>query len=87
MILDFITWSVDPRIFPSTNIHVRWYGLFYAIGLYLAYVVIGWMIKKEGKPEKLTDTLALWVIVAAILGARLGHSFMNPGITLPTPGR
>ena len=86
MLLDFITWSIDPRIFPGTGIHVRWYGLFYAIGLYLAYVIVGWMIKKEGKPERLTDTLALWVIVAAILGARLGHCFFyEPSYYLANP--
>ena len=86
MILDFITWAVDPRIFPSTNIHVRWYGLFYAIGLYLAYMLVGWIFKKEGKSEKLSDTLALWVILAAILGARLGHCFFyEPSYYLANP--
>lgn len=86
MLLDFITWAVDPRIFPSTNIHVRWYGLFYAIGLYLAYMLIGWIFKKEGKTEKLADTLALWVILAAILGARLGHCFFyEPSYYLANP--
>ncbi|HPE86608.1 MAG: prolipoprotein diacylglyceryl transferase [Bacteroidales bacterium] len=86
MILDYITWAVDPRIFPNTGIHVRWYGLFYAIGLYLAYMVIGWMLKKEGKSEKLTDALAIWVIVAAIVGARLGHCFFyEPSYYLAHP--
>ncbi|PID95089.1 MAG: prolipoprotein diacylglyceryl transferase [Bacteroidetes bacterium] len=75
MLLNFIRWSVDPRIFPS-----------WATGLYLAYMLVGWMIKKEGKPERLTDTLALWVIGAAIIGARLGHCFFyEPAYYLSNP--
>lgn len=33
------------------------------------------MYRKEGKPEKDVDTLTIYMVVATILGARLGHIF------------
>lgn len=87
MILDAITWTVDPEIFSIGPLSVRWYGLMFAIGFLTGYYIMAKMFKHEGAPEKWLGTLLLYVIVATILGARLGHVFFydwdyysqNPG--------
>ncbi len=72
--LDFITWNVDPEIF-SGFITVRWYGLMFAIGFLVGYEIVAKMFKHEGAPEKWLGILLIYVVVATIVGARLGHVF------------
>jgi prolipoprotein diacylglyceryltransferase len=44
------------------------------------------MFKKEGKPEKDVDTLTIYMVIATIIGARLGHVlFYEPERYLSSP--
>ncbi len=72
MLLDYITWTAHPAIY-SGFVEIRWYGLFFAIGFAFGYYLIGKMFKHEGKPEAWLDTLLLYLVVATVVGARLGH--------------
>lgn len=70
---DFITWSADPELISTSFIHIRWYGLMFAIGFLLGYQIEERIFKHEGAPEKWLGILLLWVIGGTIIGARLGH--------------
>lgn len=72
--LSFITWNVNPEII-SWPVHVRWYGLMFAIGFWIGYIIVARMFKREGAPEKWLGTLLVWVFAGTIIGARLGHVF------------
>ena len=72
--LDFVTWAVSPEII-SSPISIRWYGLMFAIGFILGYEIVAKMFKHEGAPEKWLGILLIYVAVATIVGARLGHVF------------
>jgi len=72
--LDFITWNVSPEIF-SGFLTVRWYGLMFAVGFLVGYEIVAKMFKHEGAPEKWLGILLMYVVVATIVGARLGHVF------------
>ena len=52
---------------------VRWYGLMFAIGFLFGYEVVSRIFKHEGAPERWLGTLFIYVVVATIVGARLGH--------------
>lgn len=67
-----IIWSVDPRIIPSFEF-LRWYGLFWAIGIMLAYRTLLVIYKKEGLSQPDLDQLTTYLIIGIIVGARLGH--------------
>lgn len=69
-----ITWDVNPAIFESF-ITIRWYGLMFAIGFYFGFNIVAKMFKREGVPEKWLGVLLIYVGVATIVGARLGHVF------------
>ena len=71
-LLTYIVWDIDPRIFPSFDM-LRWYGLLWALGLVLGYQVMSRIYKKEGRTIEQLDRLAVYVIIGAIVGARLGH--------------
>jgi len=73
--LGFVYWNADPVIFSLGPIAVRWYGLAFAIGFLIGYHVVARMFKHEGAPESWLGILLAYVVVATIIGSRLGHVF------------
>jgi prolipoprotein diacylglyceryl transferase len=73
MILNFIQWNVNPEIFHIGGLSVRWYGLLFAMGFYVGYLIMEKFFKKEGVPLPILDKLAMYMIIATVIGARLGH--------------
>lgn len=72
--LDYITWTANPNLIDSF-VTIRWYGLMFAVGFYLGYMIEARIFKHEGAPEKWLGSLLLWTIAGTIIGARLGHVF------------
>lgn len=68
----FITWDVTPEIIEGWKTP-NFYGLLFVTGLMIGYFVIKRMFKREGVHEKYLDQLVLYVVIATIVGARLGH--------------
>lgn len=73
MILDFITWDVDPILIHFGDGGIRWYGLCWALGIYICWIMNERMYKHENCPAEWTDQLFFWITAGAILGARIGH--------------
>ncbi len=72
--LDFITWTANPNLF-SGAVTIRWYGLMFAIGFLVGYEMVSRIFRHEGTPEKWVGSLFIFVVVATVVGARLGHVF------------
>ena len=70
--ISFIFWDVKPNVFPGLEIP-KWYGLCWAIGIFLGYRVMLYIYKNEGKSTEKLDILATYVIIGTLLGARFGH--------------
>lgn len=68
-----ITINIDPVIFHLGGFALRWYSLTFAGGIVLAV----WLVLREAKRRGLnTDRVtkvALWAVVAGLVGARLFH--------------
>ncbi|MFW6043655.1 MAG: prolipoprotein diacylglyceryl transferase [Marinilabiliaceae bacterium] len=87
VLFDVVTWNPDPEIFSLGPLSVRYYGLFFALGFLLGYYIIERMFRREQIPEQWLDKLFIYVVVATVIGARLGHVFFygwdyysqNPG--------
>lgn len=73
--LNFITWDVSPDLFSIGPFTVRWYGLMFALGFWIGYNLVAKMFRHEGAPERWLGILLIYVAVATIVGARLGHVF------------
>ena len=71
--LDFVTWNVDPILIHIGDGGVRWYGLLWAIGIYLCYLIQVKLYKNENCPAEWTDKLFMWMVIGLIIGARVGH--------------
>lgn len=74
MILDYITWTASPELY-SGFLSIRWYGLMFAIGFWFGYEVVWREFRHEGMPEAWVSKLFVYVIIATVVGARLGHVF------------
>lgn len=72
--LNYVTWTAHPNLLDGV-VTVRWYGLMFAIGFLLGYEIVSRIFKHEGVPEKWVGSLFVYVVVATIVGARLGHVF------------
>lgn len=71
--MGFIHWNANPEIFGVGSFSVRWYGLLFASGLLIGYYIGEWMLKAEKVPQKWIESLFFYIIIATVVGARLGH--------------
>lgn len=84
--IDFIIWNGSPEIFSIGPFALRWYGLLFALGFLITQQILYYIHKQEGKPDRDVDTLTIYMAVATILGARLGHViFYQPEIIWESP--
>ena len=68
----YINWNVNPEIF-DIGISVRYYGLLFALAFIFGYKIEEKIFKSEGLPMPWLDKLWIYVAIATIVGARLGH--------------
>lgn len=86
MVLNYITWNLDPVAFSVGPLQVRWYGLCWAVGFLLGYLLMNKVYKKEKMPEGEMDRLLIYMLVSTVIGARLGHClFYEPEYYLSKP--
>jgi prolipoprotein diacylglyceryl transferase len=84
--LSYIVWSPKPYIVDLGFTELRWYGLLFALGFIISQQVMFYIFKKEGKKEKQVEVLTLYMVIATIIGARLGHVlFYEPARYLSNP--
>jgi prolipoprotein diacylglyceryl transferase len=69
----YIPWDVNPEIFSLGGFSVRYYGLLFALAFVFGYKIEERMFKSEQLPPKWLDKMWLYVAIATIVGARLGH--------------
>ena len=82
-----IIWDTDPEIIKLFgNISIRWYSLLFAGGLVAGFQVSKNLFLTDRWSMEDIDKLALFVFIATILGARLGHClFYEPDYYLSHP--
>ena len=86
MNLSFIIWNGSPELLSMGTVTLRWYGLLFALGFLISQQLLIHIYRKEGKDEKEVDTLTIVMVIATILGARLGHViFYQPEMLWENP--
>ncbi|WP_317125721.1 prolipoprotein diacylglyceryl transferase [Flammeovirga pectinis] len=84
-ILAFIHWDVNPEILPGI-LPVRWYGLLFSLGFFIGTWIMAKIFVNENRPESDADAILIYMVVATIIGARLGHVlFYQPDYYLQHP--
>ncbi|MEO1712272.1 MAG: prolipoprotein diacylglyceryl transferase family protein, partial [Bacteroidota bacterium] len=72
MNLLYITWDVSPEIFEIAGFAPRWYSVLFALGFVIGFFIMQSMFKREKVDIELLNSLLMYVVVATVLGARLG---------------
>lgn len=86
MILQYITWNVDPEIINVFGFSLRYYGILFVSGLILCLYLLNWIFKQEGIPLENLDLLSTYGMIGILVGARLGHClFYEPSYYLSHP--
>lgn len=82
-----INWDASPVLVDLFGkFSIRYYSLLFATGLYLGYLVVINIYKKEGFDVDKLESLALAIFIATFLGARIGHClFYEPSYYLQHP--
>lgn len=71
-----ITWNVDPDLLEIGNFHLKWYSLLFVAGFFpLGYLIMRGFYKHEKIPTDILDPMLYALLIAALIGARLGHVF------------
>lgn len=67
-----IDWNVSSELIDGWKTP-NLYGLLFVTGLIIGYFVVRKMYRKEGIPDAQLDKLVIYMVLATIIGARLGH--------------
>lgn len=73
MALLSILWDIDPILLHLGPLEIRWYGLLWAIGIYICYLIQVKLYSRENWPAEWGDSIFMWLAAGVIIGARLGH--------------
>ncbi len=77
-----IIWNANPVAFSAWILEVRWYGIVYAIGFLIAYLVLRYAAKNKiikNMTEHHVEDYILWLMLGSILGSRIVYIlFYNP---------
>ena len=79
---------IQPYIFEIANFQLRYYGLMYVLGFvfFLVFMRREIKLKKIDLTNEEFDSLFSWLIIALLIGARLGYViFYNPGYYIDHP--
>lgn len=69
----FVHWHVNPVLLHIAGLEIRWYSLLFVSGFILGWYIFRWFFRRERLPETLLDPLLYTLLIATIVGARLGH--------------
>lgn len=64
---------ISPILVSLGSLQIRWYGLMFASGILLSYFFIASIFKKEKLQIADLDSIAVYLFVGLVVGARLGH--------------
>lgn len=91
-----INWNVNPKLYEIDAfqlfgkewgpIEIRYYGLLFALGFIIGQRVLVHIFKKEGHPESDVDTLTVYMVLATVIGARVGHYLFYEYHSIPKMG-
>lgn len=83
--LNYVVWDPNQAVFAGFD-RLRWYSLLFALGFIISQQFMVYFFRKEGQDETLVDKLTIYMVLATIIGARLGHVlFYEPEKYLSDP--
>ena len=66
-------WNIDPNILEFGALKLTWYGLFFMSSFSLGFLFLKYVYKKENRDSSILDNLFYYILIGAVIGARLAH--------------
>ncbi len=73
--MNHFVWSIDPILFHFGFLKIHWYGLFFALGIFIAYYLLLKEAQSEGVDTQKVEAIFVPTVIGIIIGARLVHCF------------
>lgn len=71
----FIHWNINPEIFETGAITLRYYSLMFALAFICSYFILKKIFTAEHIDTNILDKLVIYVFAGTLIGARLGDCF------------
>lgn len=82
----YIVWNPEVVAFSIGPVDIRWYSLFWCIGLFAVYQLMHYLYKEQKIGEEKFEPMFVYCFLGILLGARLGHClFYEPEYFIPRP--
>ncbi len=79
-------WNADPIAVSIGPLSIHWYGLLFAAAFIIGLQIMSRMFVREGRDKNDLDFLLVFVVIGALVGARLGHCLLyDPAYYLSNP--
>ena len=75
MLISKINWEPSEIIIKIGNFGIHYYSLMFVIAFLLGFQILKKIYKKENISDKYLDPIFIYVLIATLLGARLGEVF------------
>lgn len=69
----YIIWNPDSTLLDLGFYELRWYSLLFGTGFVLSYIILKQYFKRENVKEEVLEKLTIYVVLASVIGMRLGH--------------
>lgn len=69
----YIVWDMDPAMLTIGDFELRYYGLMWVVAILLGERLMTKFASREGFKSNIIETGFIWIVLGAILGARIGH--------------
>ena len=63
-----INWNPNPELFNLFGLSIRYYGLLWAVGIFLAYVIVHYQYRDKKIDEKKFDPLFFYCFFGILVG-------------------
>src|SRR6478672_10119973 len=75
----------SPIAFDLGPLGIRWYAIFILTGIVCAIALIRWLAVKRGFDAEFLLDIAVWVVIFAIVGARVYYVLLKPAYYVHHP--
>lgn len=69
----YIYWNPDGTLIDLGFYVLRWYSVLFALGFVFSYIILKKQFAKDNVPDEKLQGLIVYVVLATVIGARLGH--------------
>ena len=73
MVLNYFIWDASPNLLKIGSFVIKWYSMLFALGFVIGRQLLGYIFQQEKKSLNDVDILVTYMILATVIGARLGH--------------